>query len=219
MEPRSTRRAGRPSRAILSADAIHRAALDLIDRRGADDFSLAGLARELGVRMPSLYNHVRNRDDVISGMRTLLAAEIDSSPLRKLPWDEALAAWARSYRDAFARHPNTVKLLATTTVRTPAVLDMYEDFVLALEDAGWPTDQTIGLLTALESFVLGSVLDMVAPEQMIDLSADASRHPRLAAAVAVTPRVDRADAAFELGLAAMLSGMRQRLGEIAGSGD
>ncbi|GLX00404.1 TetR/AcrR family transcriptional regulator C-terminal domain-containing protein [Microtetraspora sp. NBRC 16547] len=209
---RHTRPAGRPRRAILSAEAIYRAALDLIDGEGIEAFSLVRLAKALGVRMPSLYNHVDSREQVVHGVRILLAAEMDWSPLGRLTWDQVLAEWARSYRAVFAEHPNTVKLLATTPVRTSEVLDQYELVVASLEDAGWRSDQVIWILTTLEAFILGSALDLAAPEEMIDLSADATRHPRLAAAVQATPTSGRADSAFELGLVALLAGLRAQLG-------
>lgn len=208
---RHTRPAGRPRRAILSAEAIYRTALDLIDREGTEAFSLVRLAKALGVRMPSLYNHVHSREQVVHGVRVLLAAEIDWSSLGRLTWDQALAEWARSYRAAFAEHPNTVRLLATTPVRTPEVLDQYELVVASLEDAGWHPDQAIWILSMLEAFILGSALDLAAPEQMIDMPADATRHPRLAAAVQAAPASGRADSAFELGLLALLAGLRAQL--------
>ncbi|WP_433361443.1 TetR/AcrR family transcriptional regulator C-terminal domain-containing protein [Streptosporangium sp. CA-115845] len=205
------RRRGRPRRTLLSAPSIYLAALDLLDREGSDAFSLVKLAKELGVQMASLYNHVDNREQVIQGVRGLLAAEIGGSIPDRAGWEQMLGEWARSYRAVFARHPNTVKLLATTPVKTAAVLDQYEQVVVALENSGWPLSEVLWLMTALESFVLGSVLDMVAPEQMIDLSADAHAHPRLMAAKDASPPQNRADAAFEFGLAALLAGFRERL--------
>ncbi|MFI6585599.1 TetR/AcrR family transcriptional regulator [Embleya sp. NPDC050493] len=220
----SPRPAGRPRKAVLTADTIHRTALELIDRDGADAFSLVRLAKELGVRMPSLYNHVRNRDDVVHAVRELIAAEIDSAALALSPWDTGLADWARAYRAAFARHPNAVRLLATMPVRTPRVLDEYERVAVALESGGWPTGHTLRIIAVLESFVLGSALDMVAPEHMIDLASDAARYPRLTAAFAAAatatgtgtgpgrpaePR--RADVAFEFGLRVLVNGLRDEL--------
>jgi AcrR family transcriptional regulator len=211
----SPRPAGRPRKAVLTADTIHRTALELIDRDGADAFSLVRLAKELGVRMPSLYNHVRNRDDVVHGVRELIAAEIDSAALELSPWDSGLAAWARAYRAAFARHPNAVRLLTTMPVRTPRVLDEYERVAVALESGGWPTGHVLRVIAVLESFVLGSALDMAAPERMIDLAGDAARYPRLTAAFAADTGAPaephRADVAFEFGLRVLISGFRDEL--------
>ncbi|MER7762410.1 TetR/AcrR family transcriptional regulator C-terminal domain-containing protein [Streptomyces sp. NPDC097619] len=207
------RRAGRPRQALLSTQVIHRTALDLIDREGPDAFSLVRLAREMGVRMPSLYNHVNSREEVVQGVRELIAAEVDASSMGRLPWDLALEAWARSYRQAFARHPNTVKLLAVTPVSSLVVLDEYETIVTALEASGWPTGQALGVLTALESFILGSVLDLSAPEKMIDLPDGSPSHPRLSAALEESPREGRANLAFDIGLRALIGGLRLELAE------
>lgn len=81
---------------------------------------------------------------------------------------------------------------------------MYELAVVALEEAGFAAADVMGVITALESFVLGSALDLVAPPVMVDAVArDAA--PRLAAALAAVPvGRERADQALGTGLRAML---------------
>lgn len=55
-------------RARLSRQAIVEAAAGLADRVGWENVTLATLADELGVRSPSLYNHI----DGLSGLRSLM---------------------------------------------------------------------------------------------------------------------------------------------------
>jgi hypothetical protein len=104
-------------------------------------------------------------------------------------------------------------------VRTPRVLDEYERIAAALESGGWPTGYIPRLLTALESFILGSALDMAAPERMLELPDDAERYPRLTAASAAEtgtpdgPR--RADSAFEFGLRTLIAGFRAELAALS----
>ncbi|MEU6767322.1 TetR/AcrR family transcriptional regulator C-terminal domain-containing protein [Streptomyces sp. NPDC046853] len=210
---------GRPRVPVLSADRIAREALALIDAEGADAFSLPRLAARLGVKTASLYNHLDGRAEVIEGVRRLIVEEMDVSAFETLPWPDALAAWARSYRDAFARHPHAIDLLATTTISSPATLSMYEAVVAALARGGWPRERLIGAMTSVESFLLGSALDLVAPPLMIDPAGHAPRVPVLAAALesaADGSKAGRADEAFATGLDALIRGLVAQLAELRG---
>ncbi|WP_283137604.1 TetR/AcrR family transcriptional regulator [Rhizohabitans arisaemae] len=215
------RRAGRPSKPVLSRDVIARAALGLIDEVGAQGFSLALLARRLGVRPSSFYNHVAGRDDILAAVRELVSDSIDATMFAELPWDEAVVRWAYGYRAAFAPHPPLIPLLATTPV-TGAVrtLRMYDQVAAGLERGGWPAGTVIPVLVALESFILGSALDVVAPPDMFDSGPLDAEAPTFAASVrardaaAAARGCSPADLAFEVGLRAMTAGLRRTLGEL-----
>jgi len=76
------------------------------------------------------------------------------------------------------------------------------------------------VVTGLDNIVLGSALDMSAPEVMWVVGADVEA-PHLAAALAATG-ADRADRAFELTLAGFLAHCRALLasgGSAAGGGE
>lgn len=210
---------GRPRIPVLSADLIAREALALIDAEGAAAFSLPRLAARLGVRPASLYNHLDGRAEIIEGVRRLIVEEMDVSAFDTLPWPDALAAWARSYRDAFARHPHSIDLLATTTISSPATLGMYETVVTALARGGWPQERLIAAMTSVESFLLGSALDLVAPPLMIDPAGHTSRVPVLAAALESAvggDKAGRAEDAFASGLDALVRGLVAQLAEYRG---
>jgi AcrR family transcriptional regulator len=205
------RRAGRPADVILTRDRIFRAALDVVDREGVDGLTVTGIARELGVRGPSLYHHIDGRGEIVEGVRHLVVAETDVTPFADRPWPQALTEWARSLRDAFARHPHTIPLLATTTIRSQLTLQMYERAVESLESAGWPEDLVVGVFTAIESFVIGSALDQVAPDTMIEVGPYSDDVPRLARALQRREDSPRAEAAFDIGLRALVAGLELRL--------
>ncbi|MEU3344732.1 TetR/AcrR family transcriptional regulator C-terminal domain-containing protein [Streptomyces sp. NPDC006700] len=210
---------------MLDREVIVRGALDLIDEVGADAFSIALLARRLRVRPSSLYNHVKGKDDILAGVRELVADPIDGRVFDTLPWDEALVSWARLYRAAFAAHPQTISLLATMPVSgAHRTLRMYESVVAGLERGGWPTASVIPVMVGVESFVLGSALDLAAPAAMFDPGPDSPRVPRFTAAVRARDEVSAArgrpaaDLAFEVSLAALVDGLRARLAAETASG-
>jgi len=84
---------------------VVRAAADLIDRARTDEVLLGDLAAHLGVRTPSLYNHIAGQ----AGLRRELALRGLRELALRLGWaamgrsaDDALVAAAHAYR-AFAR--------------------------------------------------------------------------------------------------------------------
>lgn len=197
----------------LTAEAIATEALRLIDDEGVDSFTLASLARRLGVRAPSLYNHVESKAAIVELIRDQIAGELDTVTLfDSLPWGEAMVRWAHSYRAAFAAHPNIIELLSITTVSGRGTLTAYEHVVRGLVRGGWPSSDALMVMTAVEAFVLGCALDLLAPEQMIDPSQAAEDFPALTAALDAAARTHRrTDAVFTNGLEALIGGLRQQL--------
>ncbi|MDH6454835.1 MULTISPECIES: TetR/AcrR family transcriptional regulator C-terminal domain-containing protein [unclassified Streptomyces] len=198
---------GRPRTPLLDRERITTAALELVDRQG--EFSVPQIARRLGVQTGSLYHHVDGRDGIVELLRERVAAAIDVTTLDVRPWDAAMEAWARSYRAAFAAHPRAIPLLMTNPVRAPRVLEQYERAVTLLLDAGFPAHEVMPVIVALENLVLGSALDLAAPEAMWEI-ADGAATPRLAAALAAVGD-NRADRAFDFLLEGFLEHTRRRL--------
>ena len=204
------RRAGRPRQALIDRDGIGDAALAMIDETG--DFNLPALARQLGVTTSSLYHHVDGRLVVIEVLRERVASAIDLTPLDDEPWDGALAGFFRSYRDVFAAHPRVVPLLTTATVRSEHVIRAYDRMVARLDEAGIPAANAMRILTALDNFVIGSALDLAAPEVMWEVP-EGVDVPFLSAALAAQPADHRrADDAFEDGLARLLASVAAEFG-------
>lgn len=191
---------GRPRKPLLDRERITTVALELVDERG--EFSVPQIARRLGVQTASVYHHVDGRDGIVELLRERVSEGIDGSRLELDPWDTALAAWARSYRAAFAAHPRAIPMLMTSPVRAPMVLAQYEAAVTLLLAVGFDNADVMTVIVALENLVLGSALDLAAPDTMWELP-DEVTTPRLAEAlVALGPA--RADAAFDLALEAFL---------------
>lgn len=218
---RPARRVGRPTTTVLTRDLIAEAALRLLDEGGSDGFTMARLAQALRVRPSALYNHVDGKEDVIAGIRELISDRIDVSAFAAEPWDAAMLHWAYSYRVAFAGHPPTIAMLATMPLRGAVrTMRMYETVVAAMVAAGWPEEEVLPTIVAVESFILGSALDAVAPGDMFDPSGAEAEVPAFAAAYRARARAvgaaPPADGAFAVGLHAVLDGLRLRFAEVAG---
>ena len=101
----------------LSRDAVVEAAAALADEEGLEALSLSTLASKLGIRTPSLYNHVAGleglrRELALLGLREL-GRRIGRVAIGKST-DEATFAIARAYRDFVKERPG----LYAATVRS-----------------------------------------------------------------------------------------------------
>lgn len=100
--------AGSRSRAGLDEEAVLRAGAELVDAEGWDALSLARLAEILGVRTPSLYNHVAGLDGLKRGLGILglrrLRDRMAHAAIGK-SGREAMLAIAQAYREFAKEHP------------------------------------------------------------------------------------------------------------------
>lgn len=95
-------------RAGLDRVVVVDAAAALADEEGFDDLSLARLAKRLGVRKPSLYNHVAGlggirRELALKGLRDL--GQVLSSASTGRDGEAGLFSLAEAYRAFVKEHP------------------------------------------------------------------------------------------------------------------
>jgi AcrR family transcriptional regulator len=94
---------GRPARAVLSREAILRAALDVTDREGLEGLTLRKIAAELGASPMGVYRHFRNKAEILGELVDLVIGLYDVTHQRADP-DGAWEPW-ESYRCS-ARRPS-----------------------------------------------------------------------------------------------------------------
>ena len=158
------RTAGEPRRAIsdrvpLSRERVLRAAVALADREGVGALGMRSLARDLGVDPMSLYNHVRDKDDLLDGALDLVIGEValvgDPSG-----WRPSLRATILDARATLKRHPWAKGVIATRTSGTPAFLRYMDAVVGLLRDAGFSLDLVHHTIHVLGSRLLGFSQDL-----------------------------------------------------------
>ena len=196
---------GRPTTPLLSQELIAAAALRLIDDTG--EFTVTQVAAALQVRPSSLYNHVTGKAQILEAVRALVFRAVPRvRPLPDTVWTDQVRGLLRTYRDAFAAHPRLVPMLTAQTVSSPEVMRIYDDLAEVLSHQRVPADRLLDVLTILDSFVIGSALDAVAPDQVWD--AGQATQPDLRRAIETSSHGrDRADQAFELGMDLILEGL------------
>jgi len=102
------------------------AAAAWIDDHGVPTLNLTALAKTVGVKTPSLYNHVDGLDDLRRELRNLglrtLQAELQRAAVGRAGAD-ALDAAARAYRAFAAARPGLYALTQDATITDDAVTD------------------------------------------------------------------------------------------------
>jgi AcrR family transcriptional regulator len=109
----------------VDPDLVIETAQRLVDRDGWTNLTMTALAKQLGVRTPSLYSHVGSIDEVLSGVqaRTLraLGDDLQRAAMGRTGADafRSLAAALRSFATA---HPGAYDLAMGEPIDTAAVL-------------------------------------------------------------------------------------------------
>lgn len=122
-------------RAGLDTHTLVIAAADIADEQGIEAVTLAALAAKLGVRSPSLYNHING----LQGLRTLLAIygleqlyTRMSAAVEGVSGDIAIHAMSQAYVDFARSRPG----LYETTLRAPELenvpLELAGNHILSL---------------------------------------------------------------------------------------
>ncbi|MEU5260921.1 TetR/AcrR family transcriptional regulator [Amycolatopsis sp. NPDC021455] len=193
---------------MLDTEAILDAALACIDDTGR--LTMAELATRLGVSASSIYHHFSGRTAIVEALRERMATAIEPAPLDGSDWGEQVARWMRGYRRALAEHPALIPLLNEQTMTAGPVLHAYERIAILLRHNGVPVREVVLWIGVLDCYAVGSALDLAAPDEVWRLERDDL--PTLGDAIGAAPRGrDRADEAFDLGLEALLTGLRRRL--------
>jgi AcrR family transcriptional regulator len=195
----------RPSTPILSRQRIARAALELIDDEGFEALTTRRLAKRLRVEGPSLYNHIRSREDLLDEVHAVVLEEQFSPMAKDGDWRAEMETWAREYRRAFARHPHVIAAIARRPITTRASLRIYDELFAFLEAHGFDTKTATAISGAIEFLVLGAAIEPYAGGFDRPPSEYAQDYPHLANALANGEPETVDDRGFELGLQAMLN--------------
>jgi AcrR family transcriptional regulator len=200
----------RPSKPLLSRRGIAEEALRLVDEEGVEALTTRRLAKRLGVEGPSLYNHVRGRDDLLDEMTALIDEQVDTSLLDHPDWHVGLAEFARTYRRAFAAHPHIVATISSRPVNTHTALGAYDRAFAAFARFGWDGHTSAVVMAAIDFLVLGSAIETFKAGFHRGAGDYAADYPHLSAALHAAGDDDIDDLGFELGLAALVAWLSAR---------
>jgi AcrR family transcriptional regulator len=129
----------------------------IADRDGIESLSMRKLGQELGVEAMSLYNHVRNKVDMLDGMIDVVFGEI-VLPASGTDWRTAMRERAVSARQILLRHPWAIGLMESRATPGPATLRHHDAVLGSLRTAGFSVDMAAHAYSILDGYIYGFTL-------------------------------------------------------------
>ncbi|MDX3662725.1 TetR/AcrR family transcriptional regulator C-terminal domain-containing protein [Streptomyces sp. ID05-26A] len=150
------------SREPLTRARIVEAAVRLIEHEGVEAVSMRRLAAELGAGTMSLYNHVPNKAVLVDLAAERLMAEAQPYEVDSDDWRDHIRAHARAVRAMARRHPRAFVMLATRRLSGEAGFRTIEAALLNFDRAGFRGRIAVGMMRAMVSYLLGTLMREVA---------------------------------------------------------
>ncbi|MFG2049491.1 TetR/AcrR family transcriptional regulator C-terminal domain-containing protein [Micromonospora sp. NPDC048935] len=183
------------------ADVV-RAALDVLDERGAAAVSMRTIAERLGVRMNTVLWHAKSKARLMELMADAIVAgaSLDDLPAH---WQERAVELIRRYRAALLAHRDGAAVVTGTYAAEPATLNFAEALVTAMLDGGHPDQQAAWACWSLIYFTLGLTQEEQALSNRSTTELDVGPRPALQR---VMPALVNAsfEQRFEFGIAKFL---------------
>lgn len=162
------RRRGRPPRDAgtgLTRDRIITVALDIAGAEGFSAVTMNRLATDLAVTPRALYNHIKDRQDVIDGVALRM---IELTPVPRMnpgDWENSLREAYRQARDQYRRFPRAILISLDEHVTARGMaqrrIDLSENMLRFFVDLGLPLQRAIEVNTAflLDIFSFALLID------------------------------------------------------------
>lgn len=202
------------SRGPLTRERIASEAVALLDEGGLESLSMRKLGARLSVEAMSLYNHVRNKDDLLDAIHGHLLDQMTAELAARPPvsgWDNAARSMTMAFLEMLKRHPNAISLFASRSAIARGSLALVDSSIGLLLSAGFTPKDGIQAFQTLFAFTIGhavfhygrrSEASYASPEEY-------ARLPHLAQLGSPTDRLP--DDEFAFGLDLILTGLRQHL--------
>jgi AcrR family transcriptional regulator len=148
----------------ITRKVVLAAALQIIDRDGAEALSMRRLAAALDRDPMIIYRHAPNKAALLDGVTETVLAQLKVDPADP-DWAAQLRTVARNYRALALAHPHVVPLLVTRPLATPlalrplGTLRPLEDVLNLLTRAGFTGPDALHIYRALFGFLHGHILD------------------------------------------------------------
>ena len=157
----------------IQAEAVVKAALEILDAEGLEHVTFRRLAAKLGVQGPALYWYFKDKQDIMDDMAQAILTTDKltnmTAPKDIGDWASWLTDLAHSLRDALISHREGGRVVAGASFfRAYAVARMALLTIKVLNDVGFDTIQATLASKTISDYVWGFVIEEQAgpvPEQ------------------------------------------------------
>jgi TetR/AcrR family tetracycline transcriptional repressor len=205
----------------LSRDRILQVAMRIADAEGHEALSMRRIAAELDATPMALYNHVPNKEALLTGIAGRLLEEIDLAAIDFSDWTTAIKSGYGEFRRVLLRHPNLLPILQRKSEVSPDAMRPIELALSILRSAGLTTENAFNAHCALTGFTMGHVLWQVTSPLFDEEggAAHALEHQRMLPADQfpniheALPSIENCDmdAAFDFGMDAIIEGLKTKI--------
>lgn len=144
---------GRPPK--FTRAGLQRAALRLVDEHGLEALSMRALASELGTGPMTLYNHVRDRNDLELLLVDAVLQKLQLPAKKARDGHTEVMQLATAMWRGIRMHPQVVPLILMRPTRSPEALELGQALVAALGRAGFRGKALRAATRATSAFITG----------------------------------------------------------------
>lgn len=148
----------RAPRNTLNPERILDAAVTLLDREGADAFTMRALAQELGVATMAVYSHFRSKEEITDAVAQRLLAEVELPPVCDALPREQLRQVCTSVFRLFTDHPSALQLLTSRPMRGDEAIAAIDRMLGLLREAGLTRADAARAHLALMQYTFGAAV-------------------------------------------------------------
>ncbi len=202
-----------PPKAKFTRAQLQAAALSLVDEQGLAALSMRTLAGALGTGPMTLYNYVKDRDELDALVVEAVLAEI-SRPRSRGDWQHDVRAIVEATWRTVRRHPNVIPLILTRRTLHETTLDWAEGLLDALARSGRSGMELLIAFRTVSGFVMGLAQAQLAGPLSAETNPDVARaqalppgrYPRLIEIAKAATRLG-ADRELRAGLDIVMAGL------------
>ncbi len=137
----------------LTLAGIVEAAIMVAQRDGLESLSMARVARQLGVGTMSLYRYVAAKDELLTLMVDTALGPPPASGQSDEDWRAGLTRWAVGVREAYRRHPWSLKVPISGPPLGPNNVAWLEAALESLADTPLLEEQKLSTVLLVSGFV------------------------------------------------------------------
>lgn len=148
----------RAPRNSLNPDRILDAAIGLLDREGAEAFTMRALAEQLGVGTMAVYSHFSGKEEISDAVAQRLLESIELPPAGVCDPCAELREVCRGVYRLFTEHPSALQLLTARPPRGDDAMAVIDRMLGLLCAAGLSGEDAARAHVDLMQYIVGSAL-------------------------------------------------------------